>query len=309
MKNSVITMLAALALSLSANAQEVMKVELKNGQVATYNVEDISRFYFEGAKQQDELATDCKISIVDEVVMTNAVAFELGYDSGIEKAYCGYMQASQAKTYSDEQLLALLINNGTVMTKDKTTIAYNIQQEGTDFVFLYIGFNSGGKHGSLYQHHFTTKVAANELTINISESQYDSQKFYYKVNLSNEAKGFIAIAEAGNDLEPISINPAAFGISWKQSIAKGEVSGQLHYSGDYEHLRPNGENSLLIISWVVDYNDNYSGIIMQNRLSTKSNNQQAAPLVIGAKAPPVMTYSKEEIKELIDIQQVSLMRE
>ena len=47
MKKYMITIVAAMALGLAANSQEVMKVELKNGQVTTFPVEDINRFYIE----------------------------------------------------------------------------------------------------------------------------------------------------------------------------------------------------------------------------------------------------------------------
>ena len=61
-------MMAALALCSVANSQEVMKLELKNGQVVTYPVENISRFYFEGEQpQQPQLAENCELGIADEV--------------------------------------------------------------------------------------------------------------------------------------------------------------------------------------------------------------------------------------------------
>ncbi len=310
MKNSVITMLAALALSLSANAQEVMKVELKNGQIATYNVEDISRFYFEGAKQQEELATDCKISIVDEVVLINEFAIEFGYDTGIENVFYTILKTDEASKYSDDILVAYLLRNGDILPKTTKTIwVYNVD-EGMDITVLYLGLNAQGKRGNLYKRHVTTKIAANEPLAEIIYGNVTDETMSFRVEIDNSkvSKYYLSV-EVGDDLERY-LQLARLGLIWKKNMSiEGSTAQQQCYtlSRDFTVQRPNGEKRIKILTWACDRNGNLSGIISQRVGELQQNSRSLFSVDNSHEEPNMLNGTEKETQTMIDFKHIPLL--
>jgi len=313
MKKIIITIVAALAMCLAANSQEVMKVEMKNGQVATFNVEDINRFYFVGAEQQEELATDCKISIMDEVVIQHGVAIELGYDEGIVKMYYYWLKASQAVELTTEQMQMLVVSKGDVATKDQKYISCYLPEEGTDYVLLFVGFNANGKHGELYWHGFRSKISENELKANVDIYKYDNQYFYYTVDVGNNVLDYLVLADVGNNLDNnISADLPLFALNWKKLVGMGQISGPYYGNNNFYASRPNGENSVRVLTWVRDLNGNYSGVIMSDVATINSNSRLSEPFMpIKSNGMQLVSkaFSEEEVMKMFDFAKMQVISE
>lgn len=303
-------MLAVLALSLSANAQEVMKVELKNGQVTTYNVEDISRFYFEGTKQQEELATDCKISIVDEVVLNNEFAIEFGYDTGIENVFYTILKTDEASKYTDDVLASYLIQNGDILPKTAKSIwVYNVD-EGMDITVLYLGMNAQGKRGNLYKRNITTKIAANEPLAEIIYGNATDETMSFRIEIDNSkvSKYYLSV-EVGDDLERYS-QLARLGLTWKKNMSiEGSTAQQQCYtiSRDFTVQRPNGEKRIKILTWACDRNGNLSGIISQRVGELQQNSRSLFPVDNSHEEPNMLNGTEKETKTMIDFKHIPLL--
>lgn len=312
MKKYMITIMAAMALCLAANSQEVMKVELKNGQVATFPVEDINRFYFEGAQQQEELAPNCEISIVDELVMTNTAAFELQYGNAVDRVFVGWTKAEGLEELSDNEIIELLVRYGESIGKDNNYAIFGGLDEGTDIVFTYVAFNSAGKHGQLYCHRFTTKMAANELKAVVNPIiEYNDQYFTLQIQKSSSnILDYFVWVQVGNDFQPLSINIAEAGLKvLKKSIEEGTYDAH-YYDDQYVLLpRPNGENSFRIFTWARDLNGNLSGVLETKMGTVSGNTRQIQSLISSDSKPTAKYHSKEELMKMFDFKKVSVLSE
>lgn len=296
MKKSLITMMAALALSLSANAQEVMKVELKNGQVATYNVEDISRFYFEGTKQQEEpLAEGCELGIADEVVLTNSAAFQLVCGLAVDYIIWGYAKPNEIAQLTDGQLVQLLIQNGFSMPVTKPYIFVGYPEEGTEYVILYFAINKEKKRGHLYRYHLTAPVAANEPKAEVSKVLVYDDHFEVTINIdkSKVMKYFATMMAVDDDYE--IYNSALTALMIKDAINAGDGIYTESRTGSFP--RNSGEKNLYIATWACDYNGRWSGYLTQGIWTIQDGSRQLTPqLVDNSNKAMKKTYTHEELE-------------
>ena len=298
-------MMAALALCCAANSQEVMKIELKDGRVRTYYVEDINRFYFEGG-QQEELADDCEIEIEDEVVLTTCAAFELSYDYDVASAYAGYFTESEIHKYSEEQIVTMLKNGGGILlNKTQTEVNLPNLQEGNKYVFIYVGFNAQGKRGQLYMHPFTTSVLADlqakKGIAEVKSVKYDDDYFYFTVEADEVLVGeYYLSTKVGNNLTPYGQSLALLGLRWKDAMDEDEEkAGQNYFGKDFRSARPNGENSLQILIWSTDANFDLVGYIFEDMWHTNATSREQAPSKADGEQHIIKAYSKQELKDML----------
>lgn len=156
MKKNLLLMLVAMTTCITGYAQEVMKVELKNGNVVTYKVEDVNRFYFTTEVIEDEIAPNCSINVVDSLVFTEEAAFKFDYGPEVS-----YVKAKLFYSYvitddvSDAQL-ATELESALSYDSSKPIIAWTSFNEGTSYTLVYAGYNANGKRGNIYRLTFTT---------------------------------------------------------------------------------------------------------------------------------------------------------
>ena len=289
--------MAALALGLAASGQEVMKLELNNGQVVTYPVENINRFYFEGAKQQEELAKNCEVGIADEVILTNGIAFELALGSDVKEVlFC--WSGEGLEEYSDQQIIYGMKTVGKI-TSDKY-ICFDNLQEGKDNYIFYTGLNESGQRGPLYRRYVKTKKASEELVVDIEDPmRYDNQYFYVNLNLKGgDVYDYYAISDVENDIEPIE-SLSELALIWKKSILLGTQTAY-YVSGQFLQPRPNGENSIRFFTWPRDVNKEFSGIITGKIFRINSNvKAQKAHWNQPSNEPKLGSISEEEMARLM----------
>lgn len=297
MKKHVITMMAALALGLAASGQEVMKLELNNGQVVTYPVENINRFYFEGAKQQEELAKNCEVGIADEVILTNGIAYELDLGSDVKEVLFGWSDEG-LEEYSDQQIINRMKTVGKIAS-DKYIFFDNLQEDKDNYIF-YTGLNASGQRGPLYRRYVKTKKVSEEVEVDIEEPMwYDNQYFYVNLNIKGgDVYDYYAIADVENDIEPIE-SLSVLALLWKQSILQGTETAY-YVSKPFSQPRPNGENSIRIFTWARDVNKEFSGIITGKIFSINSNvKAQKAHWNQPSNEPKLGSISEEEMARLM----------
>lgn len=277
MKKYMITIVAAMALGLAANSQEVMKVELKNGQVTTFPVEDINRFYFEGAQQQEELAPNCEISIVDEVILNDQFAIEFSYGTGVDHILYTAMKTSDALKYSKDILVVYLQQYGKSYSGNDICI-YGID-EGEDVTVFYMGINAQGKRGYLYQRNFTTKISANEPVIEVTSAMYNDN--YFNIHIESDkskiSKYYVS-AEFGNDLKKYE-DISRVALNWKRNIeTEGSLAQQQCYSDSKDFILPrDGANQIKLLVWACDYQGDLSGVIYQEIFSASNASRIVVP--------------------------------
>ena len=211
------------------------------------------------------LADDCDIELADEVIMTNHAAFEFDYDDEVEYAYAGYFKAQNVTGCTDDQIVDMLKVGGSRLEKTDNMFGNSNLEENSSYVLAYVGFNAEGERGNLYLHPYKTKVAAEQITADVTKVQYDSQNFYYTIDIDDDkVLEYYALTDVGDNLQPFAGNVATLGLVWKQLIEQNEEKAGQHYTGDtFAAARPNGEKSLLVSTWARDYDLEFSGVISQ----------------------------------------------
>lgn len=302
MKKNIFVIAAALTMCMAANSQEVMKVELKNGTVATYPVEDINRFYFEGAEQEEKLADFCDVEIEDEVVLNTSAVFKLSYERGVDHVIVGFLTEAQALQFTEEEILTRMLNGGgTRHDKAINHIKLDNLKEGTNYVFAYVGFNALDKRGHFYMHPFTTSVVADllakKMIATVTNFDYDSNFFYYTVEADASLVGeYYVLPEVGNDLTFTEGNMAAIGMAWKELMEEDEeMAGQHYFGDDFRESRPNGENSLRVMTWATDDEWELAGYIYEFIGKTTAGARVIHPEAKNEPKPTISAFSMDEL--------------
>ena len=308
MKKLFITMLVMLTTCVWGQTQEKMKVELKNGNVVSYNVEEINRFYFT-TEEEEKYADYCEVEVEDETVMTTDAIFEFDYDIDVEFVRYLFFKANDIRQLSDKQIVELIKNNSISgqMDKDQNLLLNERLEEGTEYALACIGINDEGKNGAPMIHYFRTKVASEELIVNVVNTKCDDNYFYYDTEIDDEkVLEYYLITEAGNNLEQTSESPAIIGYAWKQKIKENEEEAGQNYIGEsFKSQRTNGFNSLRIWTWARDFELEFSGVIRENLLSiNNTSRRRSIEKPTKTSQNEVRTFSKEELLSRFHIKKI-----
>ena len=303
-----ILMLAVLAVCGMSYAQEKMKVELKNGNVVSYNVEDVNRFYFVTEEEKD-YADYCEVEIEDETVMTTDAIFELDYDIDVDYARFLFFKASEVRQLSEEQIVELVKSHSASgqIEKDKNLLYKDNLEEGGQYACVLLGFNADNSHGAPVIHYFQTKVSAVEPIVNVVNARYDTDYFYFDTEIDDDkVLEYYMLTEVGNDLESIQESAAIFGYAWKLKIEEDEkMAGQNYIGKSFTEPRTNGANTLLVVTWARDNEVEFSGVIRENRIKTNpSSRQQVANRSIKATHDGTKTFAKAELLSRLQIKKI-----
>lgn len=289
-------MMAALALCCVANSQEVMKLELKNGQVVTYPVENISRFYFEGEDEQpqEQLAENCELAIVDDVVLNTSAALKLSLGSEVERIFFGQTAHTDLSAYSDDVLCQAVLQTGKTTPKSNPYVFTDGFEEGKEYVFLIFGVNAQGKRGPLYKYHFTTTVAANEPQAVVTEVKPETDRYRITVEADKaKVKDYYISAATVEDME---FQPTALlGL-----VLKSDLNNMHMYeNSETVYLKRNSSTEkVMTFAWARGWDNKLSGYIDYKIWYGTSNARMLAPKEKSAE-PTVRFYCEEEVENLV----------
>lgn len=287
-------MMAAQALCCVANSQEVMKLELKNGQVVTYPVESISRFYFEGEQSQEQLAENCEMSIADEVVLNTSAALKLNLGSAVERIYFGQTAHTDLTPYSDELLCQSILQTGKTTPKSNPYVFADGFEEGKEYVYLIFGVNAQGKRGPLYKYHFTTAVAANEPQAVVTGVKPETDRYRITVEVDKaKVKDYYISAAASEDME--FLPTALFGL-----ILKSDLNNMNMYeNSETVYLTRNSSTEkVMTFAWAHGWDSKLSGYIDYRIWYSTSNARMLVPKEKPAE-PVIRFFSEEEAENLV----------
>lgn len=295
MKKNIVMVLAALFLTVAGNAQEKMKLLFKDGNVVTYNADDIKSFYFE--TESGAQAANCEIAFLDELALTTEFAVECKYGSDTEYIMVrAYSEKAGLDNYGDEVLADDVANYGVRIDPSTTVITAYSMPEGSNITLVLIAFNSEGKHGPVYRHRLTTHVEADEPMAKVTECKYNDDEFIYTIEIDDSKVLSYYLFEDFVDNITIG-NTAAFGMLWRKAIAADPDKGEYVYGKTFTKARTNGETMLEIATWAVDFDDQFAGAIFHDiyyidNASRKAKGTQGQGIKIEA-------YNKDELTKMI----------
>lgn len=263
MKKKIIAAVAFILVAATVMAQETMKIEMKDGTTVSYSVADISRFYFddEAIPSHDGIAPNCEVFFVDELVLPTQFALLVGFGSELEyvKVIAYHPEALDGLT--DDVIIADVAANGASVDKSEMMITGANMPEGRHLVIACVGFNAEGKHGALYLHDITMKVAADEPLAEVTSCKYNDESFMFTIEIDDDkVLEYYLYYEVGDDVHVWS-NTAEFGLLWKYAIEEDEDKGLYYLGDDFVVERPNGASQLFVSTWCLDYDQNFSGNI------------------------------------------------
>lgn len=293
MKKYIILTISFFVLVLSINAQEKINILLKNGSVATYNVEDILSFYFTDAGQDSPFAENCGITINDELVLTDMFALELNYESGVEYIRLAIFTPDiYNDAIEDDALVAELERtNNYRYEKNTTIIAASQMPEGKDLTVVFTGYDDQGKHGPVYRHHVQTHIEADEAKAVVTSCQFNNDAFRYTIEMDgSKAQSFYLFEEVYNDYE--WMNTAVFGMLWRRAIVTEPQKGLYNTGKTFTRSRLNGEKQLYVATWALDFNSHNSGYIFEGLYDVTT--ASAMNRVKATDTHNVVGYNKEE---------------
>lgn len=295
MKKNIVLTVVALLLAVAGNAQEKMKLLFKDGNVVTYNADDIKSFYFE--VESGGQAANCDITFLDELALATEYAVECKYGSEAEYVMLrAYSEKAKVDDYGDEVLVEDLVNYGVRIDPSTTIITAGSMPEGANVTLVLTVFNSEGKHGPVYRHRFTTHVAADEPIAKVTSCQYTSSEFIFKIEI-DDSKVLSYYLYDDFNTALFALNNAAFGMLWRRMIATDPEKGEYVYGETFTRERTNGETAIHIATWAVDYDDQLSGVIFNDVFSVPDASRQTKKAQ--GQDITIEAYNKDELTKMI----------
>ena len=286
-----------LALCAVGFAQEKLKIELKNGQVVSYNASDVNRFYFEG--QTAPLAANCGITFNDELALTDELALDVTYESDVETVLVDiFSPSANLDAYTDDQMLSFLQNEGTQLDKSTTVITATNMPEGTELTVVLCALNSKGQRGPVYRRKMTTHVEAGELKAPVTSCKFNSTNFFFDIEIDDEkVLKYYLLDDIGDEIE--IMNEAAFGMLFRRAIATDPERGVYYEGKNFTRPRTNGEKQLFVATWALDFHLNYAGYIFFGLYDAEKASSRIMRKGTGNGEPVISAYDKTELMRVI----------
>lgn len=307
MKKRLFFALAVMVSCTISYAQEKMKIEMKDGSVVSYDVENVSRFYFTTESGEEQLAKNCEITLLDELALTTQFALDVKYGSEVEYVLTNvYEPEANVDEAVDADLVADLIAGGNRVEKNTTVLTGSEMPEGMDLTIVLVAFNAQGQRGPLYRHHLTTHKSDEEPLAPVTSCQYNNESFFYTIEIddSKVLKYYLA-QEVGRDLT--RINDAALGMSWRRLLANETQKPEYYTGRTFTADRPNGEPQLYLATWAVDFDGNYSDNIFSGFYHVEDGdarkkgiyNNSSTVRRNASKRMTLTAYNKDELMKLV----------
>lgn len=302
MKKLFITMLVMMTTCVWGQTQEKMKVELKNGNVVSYNVEDINRFYFVTEEQEEQLANNCEITLLDELALTTQFALEMKYGSAVEYLLINvYTPDANIDQAADADLAFDLKTNGSRIEKSTTIITGGDMPEGMDLTIVCAAYNAQGQRGPLFRHHLTTHKSDEELLAPVTSCKFNDANFFYTIEIDDsKVLRYYLFEDVGSGME--LMNNAALGLIWRQGIAEDTHKGEYYSGKSFTVSRPNGEPQLYLATWAVDFQEKFSGNIFADLYyvpEASARGESLAVRKISSQMQKINAFHKEELLKRI----------
>lgn len=236
-----------------------------------------------GTKSQSKTVSqragyDSNLEVSPNIVVTLASGFacDFNFGSNVKYYYVARYLATALDRKTDEEIIKemSLDDSNRDTPKDDWVHSWKNQNPLTEYVICTVGYNQDGNHGALTKTSVKTKNGTNQAIAVISDVGYNDTQWAWVTTVNPYVTRYYMWFNTSSDLYGV---PEA-GVAWffKRNIERNPDSFQpIAQSGSWTKNR-NGGTIFDVITWALDVDGNYSGVIDRFTGSINSKSRQVS---------------------------------
>jgi len=238
--------------------------------------------------------TNTKLNVSPKTIiaLADGIAFDFSYGSDVMYYYCKMYTKKTAERYTDAELISDMSSNSS--DRDTPSDGYVAYWSGmtplTEYVACTVGYDRNGKSGSLMRTPISTKSATNQAAAYISEVKYSDTYWYWTTTPNGYVTKYYQWFIGNLNIHYIEGNAA---VAWffDQAMKQNPNDFAPIVKGDDWQRARNGATIFDVVTWAVDVNGNFSGVI--DRFSGSVNARKQAS------SNGEITVAKYKIKDYV----------
>ncbi len=226
--------------------------------------------------QSGLLAAQCNVKPGVIVTLADGIASDFINDADVVYYNVGVWTARALERLTDAEVIAQLSEDPDerVTPQDGYVISWEDLSPLTDYVLCTVGFDKNGQHGDLIRTNVRTKNSTNQAAAYISDVQYDNTYWHWTTTTNGFTTRYYQMFVLNTNW--YYSNNAAIAWFFKRDMEKYPADFPPIAKGDTWYRDRNGGNIFHLVTWAVDVEGNFSGVIDRFRSQISSSDAPAA---------------------------------
>ena len=196
------------------------------------------------------------------IALADGIAFDFNYGSDVMYYYCKMYTKRMAERYTDSELISDMSSNPSDRDtpSDGYVTYWSNMTSLTEYVACTVGYDRNGKSGSLIRTPITTKSGTNQAAAYISEVKYNDTYWYWTTTPNGYVTKYYQWFIGNLSIHNIDGNAA---VAWffDQAMKKNPNDFAPIVKGDEWRMARNNATIFDVVTWAVDVDGNFSGVI------------------------------------------------
>ena len=234
-----------------------------------------------GSKSESKTVTqragyDSKLQVSPNtvVVLADGFAFDFIFGSNVKYYYVARYLPSALDRRTDDEIISDMSSDETNRDtpSDGWVTSWRNQNPNTDYVICTVGYDQEGKHGALTKTNIRTKSGTNQAIAEISDVTYTDTQWFWSTTANPYVTRYYMWFNTNSNL--YDTTNAAIAWFFKREMENNPDSfAPIAQSGSWQRHR-NGGTVFDVITWALDVDGNFSGVIDRFLGSINSNSRK-----------------------------------
>jgi len=225
---------------------------------------------------------DAKLQVSPKTIVTLAdgFAFDFTFGSNVKYYYVARYLPSAIDRKTDDEIIKEMSSDDSSRDtpSDGYVTSWQKQNPLTEYIICTVGYDQNGNHGALSKTTITTKSGTNQAAAVISNVQYNDTQWFWSTTVNAYLTRYYMWFNTNSYL--YDTTDAAIAWFFKRQMENNPNDFQpIAQSGDWTRNR-NGGNVFDVITWALDVDGNFSGVIDRFIGQINSGSRNLAPKVI-----------------------------
>lgn len=225
---------------------------------------DDGKYAYVSVTQEANVAKNCKVTPNDIVILSDGFAFDCSYGDNVAYYYAYRFTENAVERMTEDEIVALAVKNGERNTpSDGYVISWKNQSPNTEYVVYLVGYNAQGKRGELVKTDIKTKSDKNQPVAEISNVRYTSSKWSWKTTPNGYTSKYYMTLFTNTD--SYDYTDAAIAWFFKKAMDETPDNYTPIIKEDTWSADRNGSKYIHIVTWAVNADNEFSGVIDRYR--------------------------------------------
>lgn len=246
--------------------------------------------------QNGVLASNCSVLPNTIVTLANGFAFDFTYEKNVAYYYSALYLSKVIERKTDAEIIEEMSEDDS--DRDTPSDGYVISWKNlspvTEYTVCTVAFDKNGNHGELVKTKITTKSGTNQACAYISDVKYSSSYWMWTTTVNGYVEKYYQMSMSGPSSWFYSTE-AALAWAFQREMKNAPNDFTPIKQGDNWKLARNGKSTLGIVTWAVNAEGEFSGVIDRVVGSVQSSSGQLQTVKSQDNQSPFKAY-KDRIK-------------